>query len=347
MPRCLKTQTVLEWWSSCLLLTCSYSNISDSMWRQLLKFRLLWSRQAYPWHPPSPLSLSSLLSTQSLAPPPVLSQLWVAVTPPCRAVPAAAFPLWVRATSEASIQNRAPSGTTPWSLFPVTCGPLLRSTWHLPTCTSTTADRRSTPWTRSAPSTTAAPLHTHTTTRIPTLMPTRGWTAIPTGRRPTTTHPFTALTTSPTAGLSLQLCRPNPTYERAASPRRSCPLSQSRCPAGSSTPLTATGRTRGSTPGSSASARSTRRPSDEDAPAIFSARAFFSFSSPPLSALSRRSSDRKILTWSSGVCCLTLFLALRFQCTWGRELKGWTSMNLQKLQAQLPSLLHVASLRFN
>lgn len=224
----------------------------------------------HPWHRLS-VSLSSLLSTRSPAPPPVLSQLWGAVTPPCQAAPAAVFPPWVRVTSEASIQILARSGTMPWSLFPVTCGPLLTSTWPLPTCTSTMADQILTPWTRSAHSTTAALPHTRTRTptRTHTLTPIPVWTATPTGCRHTTTHPLTALITSPIAGLSLQPCRLNPTWERVASPRRSCSLSPSLCPAGSSTPLTATGRTRRSMPGSSASARNTKRRSDEESPAIF------------------------------------------------------------------------------
>ena len=157
----------------------------------------------------------------------------------------------------------------PWSLFLVTCGPPLTSTWPLPTYTSTTVEQRSTPWTQSALSTIAALLHTHTLTCILTLTPTRDWTATPMGRHLTTTLPLTALITSHTADRSLQQCHPNRIWERAASLRRSWPLSPSLCPAGSSTPLTATERTRGSTPGSSASAKSTRRPSDGEAPAKF------------------------------------------------------------------------------
>lgn len=130
-------------------------------------------------------------------------------------------------------------------------------------------DPRSTLWTRSVHSTTAAPPRTHTHTHIHMLTPTLGWRLTPMGHRLTTMLPVMVLTISLTAGLSLQLCRLNPTWGRAASPRRSCRLSPFRCPAGSSTRLTATGRTRGNTPGSSASARSTRRHSDEKAQATF------------------------------------------------------------------------------
>lgn len=226
-------------------------------------------REMYPWHPlclPLSLSLSSLLSTQSLAHPPVLSQLWGAATPLCQAAPVVGFPLWVRVTSGASIQTPVPSGMMPWSLFLVICGPLLMSTWLLPTCTSTTADQKSTPWTQFALFITVALPHTRTHTCTLTLMPTPGWTATPTGHRLTTTLPLTALTTSPTAGLSLRLCHLNLIWERAASLRRSWHLSPSLCPAGSSTPLTATERTRGNTPGSNVSVRSTRRRSEEEAP---------------------------------------------------------------------------------
>lgn len=222
------------------------------------------------------LSLASLLSTRSLAHPPVLSQHWVAVTPLCQAVPAVGFPLWARVTSGASIQSLAPSGMMPWSLFPITCGPPLMNTWLLPICISTMVDQRSTPWTRSVPFTTAALPHTHTATHIPTPTPTPGWTATPTGHHLITMPPLTVLTTSLTAGLSLQPCHRNPTWERVASPRRTCSLSPFPCPAGSSTPLMATGKTRENMPGSSASARSMRRPSDKEAQATFQ----FELSSP-------------------------------------------------------------------
>lgn len=230
-----------------------------------VKCKQHYFKKRHPWHPLSfsfSFSFSSLLSTQSLALLPVLSLLWEAVTPLYQAAPAAVSPPWVRVTLGVSILILDPSGTMPWSLFQVTCGPHLTSTWRLPTCTSTTAEEKSTPWTRFALSTTAALRHTRTTTRTLTLMPTQGWTATHMGHQLTTTPLLMALITSLTADLSLQLFPPNPTWERAAFLRRTCHLNPSRSPAGSSIPLMATERTRANMPGSSASARSTRRHSD-------------------------------------------------------------------------------------